>query len=133
MLTLMLFAAAFVINELGRALIEDVKLAMKRSNLSLDYVARVTNTPISRLSDQLNGKDPFTAFCRFYASDELRDKTMFWQEFQPLQDARINRLCLAVDLGALLTKVEALTALVGARPKVMARAGLPVARKARVS
>jgi hypothetical protein len=128
-ITLMAFAGAFVANELALVLVHDVRLAMKRGDLSLDYVARITGTPISRLSDQLNGKTPFTAFCRFYASKELREETDFWPEFYALQLARIDRVMTTADLGTLLVKVEAL---LNVYPKVMAKAELisaPLRRK----
>lgn len=58
MITLMAYAVcgAAVIDHAARELAADARLAMKRADLTLDYVARATGVPHSRLSDQLNGK-----------------------------------------------------------------------------
>lgn len=121
-----LTGAAIAIDAAARQLLADVKLAMKRADLSQDFVCRVTGVPLQRLSDQLNGKTPFTAFWRF-ATQEMRD-TGFWLEFVDIQAARVNRELVRVDLGALISKLDAF---VGGKP--MVKAALPSMHKEQAS
>ena len=116
-----LLGAALAIDALLAA---DAKLAMKRADLTLDYVSRVTSVPLSRLSDQLNGKTPFTSFWRFFAG-EMRD-TDFRLEFLDIQAARVDRFLAPRDLGALITGVQALVG-----HKRMAKADLPLTAERR--
>lgn len=108
MITVMLLAggATVVLDRASRQLVADVRLAMKRADLSLDYVSRVTGIPPSRLSDQLNGKTPFTGFWRFWVG-EMRD-TDFRIEFLELQAGHVDRLLVRVDLGALIQRLDEL-------------------------
>jgi hypothetical protein len=118
-----LYGATFLIDDCARLLVADVRLAMKRADLSLDYVARCIAVPIPKLSDQLNGKTPFTAWWRF-ACLEIRRDTTFWLEFAELQAARVDRVLVRADVGTLIAKVEAL---VGHKP--MARMAMPSAQQ----
>lgn len=120
----MLYAAtaAYVIDAAARDLVVDVRLAMKRADLSLDYVARATGVPHSRLSDQLNGKTPFTAFWRFTAPD-IRDSD-FWIEFLTLRVERVDRSVVMRDLGRLVGAVEVL---IGHKP--MQKMALPASSR----
>lgn len=122
MITLIAFAGASAAAALAADpdLAADAKLAMKRADLSLDYVARCTGIPHSRLSDQLNGKLPFTGFWRFFVGD-MRE-TDFRVEFLELQADRLNRVLVRADLGLLLARVETLIA---ASRKPMVKAALP--------
>lgn len=99
-----------VIDQAARDLAADAKLAMKRADLTLDFVSRVTRVPLSRLSDQLNGKTPFTSLWRFYAFEEMR-QTDWRVEFGELQADRIQRLLVSADFRELLSKVDALGAM----------------------
>jgi hypothetical protein len=49
-------AAALAIDASAKCLVADVRLAMKRADLSLDWVARTIQVPVPKLSDQLNGR-----------------------------------------------------------------------------
>ena len=89
-------------------LLADVRLAMKRCDLSMDYVARCIGIPPCKLSLQLNGHAPFTSFWRLFACQELRD-TDFQIEFLDIQARRVDRALVAVDLSRLLAGVEQLT------------------------
>ena len=120
------FSAAGVVDEAAKQLAADVKLAMKRADLSLDYISRVLSVPVSRLSDQLNGKTPFTFFWRF-SHREIRDLTEFWPEFMDIQADRMNRLLVRADLGRLIARLDESLA---ACPKRMVKAALPVQQKA---
>jgi hypothetical protein len=113
---IVLLGAALAIDQAARDLVGDVRLAMKRADLSLDYVSRVTGVPIQRLSDQLNAKTPFTSFWRFFVG-EMRD-TDFQLEFLSLQAARVDRMVVRCDLGQLIAKVELMTAGVKRMAKV---------------
>lgn len=112
-------AAAYVIDEGARELAADVKLAMKRADLSVDFVARVIGVPRPKLSDQLNAVTPFTSFWRFTAR-EIRDSD-FWPELLELRARRLDRALVKSDLARLVMRVEQL---VGAEPKRMAKAAL---------
>jgi hypothetical protein len=117
MFTLILFlGAALAIDQAARDLVGDVRLAMKRADLSLDYVSRVTGVPIQRLSDQLNAKTPFTSFWRFFVG-EMRE-TDFQCEFLSIQAGRVDRMVVRCDLGQLIAKVEQMTAGVKRMAKV---------------
>jgi hypothetical protein len=48
-------AAALAIDASAKCLVADVRLAMKRADLSLDWVARTIQVPVPKLSDQ-NGR-----------------------------------------------------------------------------
>lgn len=124
--TLLTVGAALAIDAAARELVADVRLAMKRADLTLDFVSRVTGVPPQRLSDQLNGKVPFTGFWRFWVG-EMRD-TDFRPEFLEIQAERVNRLLVRVDLGALIAKLDQL---VGSKP--MVKAALPSAQKEQAS
>ena len=97
---------AYVIDEAARDLAADAKLAMKRADLSLDFVARVINVPRPKLSEQLNGNLPFTFLCRF-AGREMWE-TDFWAEFLELRARRIDRALVSSSLGRLVVAVERL-------------------------
>lgn len=101
--------ATLAIDSAGLQLVADIKLALKRADLSLDYVSRVTGVPIQRLSDQLNGKTPCTSLWRLLVAPEMRD-TDFRVEFLTIQAQRIDRAVVAMDLSRLLTGVQELTA-----------------------
>lgn len=81
-----------VVAAIDAALARSVRLAMKRADLTLDYVSRVTGIPIQRLSDQLNGKTPFTGFCRFF-SGEMRE-TDFLEEWLAIVADGVGRIVL---------------------------------------
>lgn len=117
-------AAALAIDHAARELVGDVRLAMKRADLSLDFVSRVTGVPPQRLSDQLNGKTPFTAFWRFTAR-EIRESG-FWLELVALRAARVDRYVVNREIGHLIERVEEL---VGQKPMArMTPASLPDTR-----
>lgn len=118
MLTLVGVGSALVIDAAARELVADVRLAMKRADLTLDYVACVTKVPYQRLSDQLNAKTPFTSFWRFTCR-EIKE-TRFWPEFLKLQEERFGYEQVSRDLGMLIAKVAEL---VNHKP-VMAKAAL---------
>lgn len=107
--TMVTIGAVLAIDRAARDLVADVRLAMKRADLSVDFVSRCTGVPPSRLSDQLNGKTPFTAFWRF-GTAEMRE-TDFWVEFLELQAERVDRMLVSRDLGTLVAKVEAMVGL----------------------
>jgi hypothetical protein len=110
-------AALYVIDQAARDLAADVRLAMKRADLSLDYVSRVIRVPPNKLSDQLSGKAPFTVWCRFVTL-ELQ-QTEFWPEFLALRAERTNQWLVKLDLLAML--VVKVTELVNHKP-VMVKA-----------
>lgn len=125
MLTLMSVACvalgATVVDAAAKELAADVRLAMKRADLSLDYVSRVLGVPGPRLSDQLLGKLPFTYFWRFTAR-EIRESD-FWTELLAIEAERYHAtLVLLPELSTLIHRVEEL---VGHKP--MARMDLPPA------
>ena len=112
-----LCAAAYLADQ---QLAADAKLAMKRADLSVDYVARATSYSRERLSDQLNGKEPFTAFWRFFVG-EMRE-TEFRAEFFAIQAARIDGFFMRGERAvALLTRMDVL---LGTTPKPIAKADL---------
>lgn len=99
-------AVAFEINEPARELVADVRLAMKRADLSLDYVARCTSVPVQRLSDQLNAKTPFTSFWRFVAPEIKASR--FWDELFAIRAERHGGIYVRGELAALVRGVEQL-------------------------
>ena len=103
----------------------DAKLAMKRADLTLDYVSRVTGVPLQRLSDQLNGKTPFTSFWRLFTG-EMRE-TDFLSEFLDIQATRIDAVMVRGEkLAGLVLRMDFL---LGSTPKPMAKAELAVPQK----
>ncbi len=119
-----LLGAAYVIDQAARDLVADVKLAMKRSDLTLDFVSRVIGVPTNKLSDQLNGKLAFTSFWRFTAS-ELREAG-FWVELLDIRARRVDRVLMRSDLATLVGLVEQLVQ----ERKHMAKASLSTAMDA---
>lgn len=99
-------SAAFGITDESKALVGDVRLAMKRADLSLDYVARCTGVPVPKLSDQLNSKTPFTAFWRFIAPEILASG--FWHELFALRAERQGGVYVRGELAALVRSVQQL-------------------------
>lgn len=120
MITLTIFTglAAVVLDQASNELAVDAKLAIKRADLTLDYVSRCTGVPLSRLSDQLNGKTPFTAFWRLWVG-EMRD-TDFRIEFLEIQARRVDRFFVRADVGKLIVRLDELVTTVR-----MAKASLP--------
>jgi hypothetical protein len=102
----------------------DAKLAMKRADLTLDYVSRVTGIPLQRLSDQLNGKTPFTGFWRFFTG-EMRE-TDFFHEFMEIQCRRMGGTYCPTGLGELVDSVRTLVEIAGEK-KRMAKASFAAA------
>jgi hypothetical protein len=98
----------------------DAKTAIKRADLTLDYVSRVTGIPIQRLSDQLNGKTPFTGFWRLFTG-EMR-QTDFALEFFDIQAGRIDAVVLRGE--RLIGLVMRMDVLLGSTPKPVAKASL---------
>jgi hypothetical protein len=81
--------------------------AMKRADLTQDYISRVTRIPAARLSDQLSGKLPFTGFVRF-GCREIRENTFFWTAFVEVLADRVDRAVVPVDVARLVAGVEEL-------------------------
>lgn len=98
--------AAFQVNDASRELVADVRLAMKRADLSVDFVARCTGVPAPKLSDQLNGKTPFTSFWRFIAPEIKASR--FWDELFALRAERHGGVYVRGDLAVLVRGVERL-------------------------
>lgn len=122
----MLFLGAAI--AIDAVLAADAKLAIRRADLTLDYVSRVTGVPMQRLSDQLNGKTPFTSFWRLFTG-EMR-QTDFAIEFYEIQLQRADAVIVRGE--RLASMVLRMDYLLGAAPKPMAKAGLShqsVARK----
>lgn len=94
----------------------DARKAMKRADLTLDFVSRATGVPYSRLSDQLNGKTPFTAFWRFFTGEML--DTDFRAEFLEIQCERLDRVPVPRQLGLLVAGLDELLS----TKRVMAKA-----------
>jgi hypothetical protein len=113
--------AGVALDETARQLAADVRLAMKRADLSLDYVSRVLVVPPNKLSDQLNAKAHFTYLRKFFISRELREETDFLSEFFDIFADRINRIALPRGVSVLFAKVDG-------TPKRMAKAELPAPR-----
>lgn len=119
-------AAAFAVDQ---QLAADAKLAMKRADLSLDYVSRAIGHEdkpysLSKLSDQLNGKTPFTAFWRFFVGD-MRE-TAFREEFFAIQADRIGHAFIPnAQIAGLVSRLDFL---LGTVPKPMLKADLPRTR-----
>ena len=103
-----LISATLAIDSAAMQLVADIKLALKRADLSLDEVSYATGVPIQRLSDQLNGKTPCTCLWRLLVAPGMRD-TFFRLEFFTIQAERIDRAVVTVDLSRLLAGVEKLT------------------------
>ncbi len=98
--------AAFHIDDAARELVADIRLAMKRADLSLDYVSRVIRVPGPKLSDQLLGKQPFTSFWRFVTPEITR--TGFWHEFFAVRAERHGGVYVRGELAALVRGVDQL-------------------------
>ncbi len=101
--TFVMFGAA--IDAAAKQLAADVARAMKRADLTQDYVARVLGIPPSKLSLQLSGQLPFTTLWRFFVNVEMQ-QTDFRLEFFDIQAERIDRRMVAMDLGALVTSLQ---------------------------
>src|SRR6476469_5039096 len=97
---------AFEVSDDSRQLVADIRLAMKRSDLSLDYVARCICVPVPKLSEQLNGKQPFTSWWRFF-SPEING-TSFWHEWHAIRAERHGGVYVRGQLAALVRGVEQL-------------------------
>lgn len=100
-------ASIYVSREVDTWLASIAAEAMKRADLTQDYVSRVTRITPARLSDQLSGKLPFTGLVRF-GCEEIRLHTDFWTEFADVLAARVNCALVPRDLGSLLAGVEEL-------------------------
>ena len=122
MFTLLLFiaGAALVVDEAARELGALVKLAIKRADLTQDQVARFIGVPIPKLSDQLNGKVPFTSLWRFFVAPEMRE-TDFVSELLGVLAPRVNLALVSQDIGDVLA---GLTELLHHHRKPMAKASL---------
>ena len=117
-----LLGSAFALDAACRDLAADAKLAIDRSGRTQDWFARVIGMNPAKLSVQLNGQAPFTAFARF-GCQEIRRESDFWSEFCDLQLRRVDRTIVRLDVGVLLAKVDRLTDLL-VRHKPMQRMGL---------
>lgn len=107
-MTVMLFSFVLfgaTVDAAAKQLAADVAKAMKRADLTQDYVARVLRIPPSKLSLQLSGQLPFTTLWRFFTNAEIAD-TEFRREFFEIQAERIDRRMVALDLGALVTSLQ---------------------------
>lgn len=107
-----------------------VAVAMKRADMTQDYVQRVTQMSGSKLSDQLAGKDRFTGLCRILESDEIQQHTDFWIEWLSIQAEAHGRVLLPKDHGVLLAKVDRL---LDGLTKPMVKAGLLPPREEQAS
>jgi hypothetical protein len=105
---MVILGATLAIDTVALQLVADIRLALKRADLSLDEVSYATGVPIQRLSDQLNGKTPCTCLWRLLVAPEMR-VTLFRLEFLTIQAERIDRAVVGVDLSRLLAGVEQLT------------------------
>lgn len=117
----------------ARLLAADVGRALERAWISRQAASIDLGIPLNKLSDQLNGKLPFTTCWKFLVGLEDPD---FTQEFLGLQAERVNAIVVTVpDLRALLTEVRALPAEVLAivRQRRMIKAALSPARARNVS
>lgn len=121
--------AAFEMNEHARQLIADTRLALDRSQNSIDFSSRCAQMPQCKLSDQLRGASPFTSLWRLFAADDLHAST-FEDEYLALRARRRGLMLVRVDLGSLITKLDEL---VRALPKPMAKAVLPDSQSERAS
>lgn len=118
--TLLALSMAYAVDQ---QLAEDSRLAMKRADLTLDWVCRAIGDgpdkpyAMNKLSEQLSGKRPFTAFWRFFVGEMAQ--TDFRAAFFEIQAERIDALFLrrsrAVDL---LARMDFLLG----SPKPMAKA-----------
>jgi hypothetical protein len=96
------------VDESARRFAATVAIALKRADVTQDYVSRVTGIPPNKLSNQLAGKVPFTGLVRILASRELRDETDFWLELMDLLADGVNRALVPMDLGYVIAKLELL-------------------------
>ena len=122
-MTVTLFAwavALYAAKEIDTWLASIAREAMRRADLTQDYISRVTGIPVARLSDQLSGKLPFTGLVRFGCA-EIREETDFWLEFADVLAHQLHRDLVPSDWGRLIAGVEEL---VGAQRR-MAKASLP--------
>lgn len=92
---------AFAMNDRTRELLADVRLAMKRADLSVDYVARVCGVPPNKASDQLRGVSPFTALWRLFSAPEICGSA-FEAELLTLRAERKDRTVVRADVGVVL-------------------------------
>lgn len=115
-MTLFLLAATIAVDAAARKLAAAFRLAMKRADLSLDYVSRVIGVPPNKLSNQLLGKVPFTAAWRFFVG-EMRE-TGFASELLAIFAADLDRALL--PRGVVVVYAEAPERI----PKRMAKASL---------
>jgi predicted XRE-type DNA-binding protein len=124
--TLGLFSAAIAIDECARQLAADVALAMKRADLTQDFVSRCINVPRPKLSDQLAGKASFTTLWRFFVVREIRESE-FLVELLDILGQRVDRALVQSDIARLVATVDALLGRQHAREarKRMAKASLP--------
>lgn len=106
MLCAVIAAATVVADAAGQKLAALVALAMKRADLTQDYVARCTGIPPNKLSEQLAGKTPFTGLYRILSNVELRQETELWCELVELLAHEIDRRVVPVDLGTIVAKLE---------------------------
>lgn len=111
----LLSGAAFVADQATRDLAKDAHDAIKNSNVTIDYVARVIRAPRQKLSDQLHGKAPFTLFCRL-ANHELIAHSDFWPYFLELRAERFHRSLVSADLGRVVAGVERVIACLAPAP-----------------
>lgn len=115
----MLVVTVIAIDQAARELGADVRLAMKRANLSLDFVARCFGlSQSSKLSVQLDAKQPFTFYRRFFESAEIL-ASAFEAEFLAIRAERRRLALVRSDVGELIARLEAV--LPAKRP--MAKAG----------
>ena len=114
--------AVYATHELDTWLAALTKDAMRRADLTQDYVARVTGIPPNKLSEQLSGQRPFTGLVRF-GCREMREETDFWTEFAAGLADRVDKALVPRDLGSLVSGVEEL---IGTKRR-MVKAGLPPA------
>lgn len=114
--------ALYATREIDTWLASIAKTAMQRAGLTQDYVARVTGIPPNKLSEQLAGQRPFTGLVRF-GCQEMREDTVFWEAFADVLAARLDRVMVPRDLGALVAGVEELVR----TKRRMVKAALPKA------
>lgn len=118
--TLFTLGATLLLDEAARQLAAMVKRACDRADLTQDFLSRCLLVPRPKLTDQLNGKAPFTALWRFFVVREVRDE--FLPEFLDVLAESIDRQVVSPDLARLIAAVEQL-----AGQKRMAKASLPPA------
>lgn len=107
-------AMAYAVDDAAKTLAADARLALKRADVSQDFLSRVIRAPKAKVSEQLSGQQPFTLLPRILTAKEIRD-TEFWREFLDIQEARLGRAVIAPPIVAeLIAKVDAL---LGSTPK----------------